>query len=222
MANVLIEAKNLSKLYHLGDEVVHANNKVSLVVESGEYIALTGPSGSGKTTLLDLLGCIDTADSGELKVFGQNVSRLKESALVSVRRGRIGFIFQEFMLIPSLTVRENVALGLRLGRAASQNQSVDSILDKVGLSHRLNHLPKQLSGGERQRTAIARALVIEPHILIADEPTGNLDSNTSAAIYDLLEELNQESGLTIVAGTHDSHLAQRAKRMLSMKDGQLV
>jgi predicted ABC-type transport system involved in lysophospholipase L1 biosynthesis ATPase subunit len=126
------------------------------------------------------------------------------------------------MLIPSLTVRENVALGLRLGRAASQNQSVDSILDKVGLSHRLNHLPKQLSGGERQRTAIARALVIEPHILIADEPTGNLDSNTSAAIYDLLEELNQESGLTIVAGTHDSHLAQRAKRMLSMKDGQLV
>jgi putative ABC transport system ATP-binding protein len=222
MTATVIKAEKLSKHYKLSAEVVRAVDEVDLEIHSGEFIAVMGRSGSGKTTLLDMIGCLDSITSGRLEILGKDVSQLPERKLVAVRRGRIGFIFQDFSLIPTLTALENVRYA---GWLAGRNTSVDKAkvyLDKVGLAGRAAHLPKQLSGGEKQRVAVARALAVEPEILIADEPTGHLDSTNSQAIFDLLMELNVKEGLTAILATHDAGLGGQCKRILSLRDGKIL
>jgi len=181
-----------------------------------------GPSGSGKTSLLDIIGCLSSISAGTLEVFGNDVSLEKEDNLVNVRRGKIGYIFQDFLLIPSLTAIENLELALRFSRSSRTREEAAALLEKVGLKNRINHLPSQLSGGERQRVAIARALVSSPELLIADEPTGNLDSKNSQAIYDFFIKLNRDDNLTIVVATHDTKLGKKADRIIYLEDGRIV
>jgi len=180
-----------------------------------------GPSGSGKTTLLDSLGCLTTITSGRLIVSGKDVSHANESELVSVRRKFISFVFQDFLLIPSLTVLENVMLPLYFARLPQDRNRAVEILEKVGLGHRINHLPKQISGGEKQRVAIARALAISPKLLLADEPTGNLDTKYAQEIFHIFKKLNQE-GLTIVVTTHNPNLGSQASRIIYLQDGKII
>jgi len=218
----IIKAEKLTKLYKLLAEIVHAVDGIDFEIQSGEFLAIMGPSGSGKTTLLDMIGCLDSISIGRLEILGKDVSQLSERKLVNIRRGRIGFVFQDFSLIPTLTAMENVRYG---GWLAGRNTSPDkamSYLDKVGLSGRAAHLPRQLSGGEKQRVAIARALAVEPEILIADEPTGHLDSANSQAIVDLLKELNEKDGLTVILATHDIDLGNQCSRIISLCDGKIV
>jgi putative ABC transport system ATP-binding protein len=172
--------------------------------------------------LLDLIGCLDSITSGRLEVFEHDVSRAKENILTRLRRGNIGFIFQEFLLIPSLTVIENIELSLYFARLPQEKKKLKDLLIKVGLGHRVNHLPKQLSGGERQRVAIARALAVSPKLLIADEPTGNLDTKNSQDIFDLFKKLNKEDGLTIILATHNPALGSQADRIVNLRDGKMV
>jgi ABC-type lipoprotein export system ATPase subunit len=218
----IIKAEKLTKLYKLLAEIVHAVDGIDFEIQSGEFLAIMGPSGSGKTTLLDMIGCLDSISSGRLEILGKDVSRLPERKLVNIRRGRIGFVFQDFSLIPTLTAMENVRYG---GWLAGRNTSSDKAmgyLDKVGLAGRAAHLPRQLSGGEKQRVAIARALAVEPEILIADEPTGHLDSANSQAIVDLLKRLNEKDGLTVILATHDIGLGNQCSRIISLCDGKIV
>ncbi len=223
MANeIIIKAQNLVKIYMRGTEKVYAVNGVDIIIMAGEFVALMGASGSGKTTLLDLVGCLDNATSGSLEVFGRDVSRAKEKSLVILRRGHIGFIFQEFLLIPTLTVLENIELPLYFARLPQVKSDLKELLKKIGLGHRINHLPKQLSGGERQRVAVARALAINPKFLIADEPTGNLDTKNSQEIVDLFKKLNKEEGLTIILATHNPTLGSQAHRIVNLRDGKIV
>jgi len=219
---IVIRGRNLTKIYTRGTEKVHAVNGVDIDIASGDFVALMGPSGSGKTTLLDLVGCLDNATSGTLEVFGKDVSHAKEKNLVSLRRGHIGFIFQEFLLIPTLTVLENLELPLYFARSPQNRNALVDLLRKVGLGHRINHLPKQLSGGERQRVAIARAMAVFPKFLIADEPTGNLDTKNSQEIFDTFRKLNKEEALTIVLATHNPRLGSQASRVIYLKDGKIV
>jgi putative ABC transport system ATP-binding protein len=214
----VIEAKAITKVYPRGRETVHALKGVSLSVEPGEFVAIIGPSGAGKTALLNILGCLDTPTSGTLILNGSLVTGKTESELVKVRRGAIGFVFQQFFLIPTLTARENVTLPLLFNHQTVYGGKVEAILDQVGLSDRADHYPYQLSGGEMQRVAIGRALVTGPKILFADEPTGNLDTVTSDKIFELLDRLNNE-GLTVLMVTHNPVLAGRAGRVVSLKDG---
>jgi ABC-type lipoprotein export system ATPase subunit len=218
----IIKAEKLTKHYKLAAEIVHAVDGIDFEIQSGEFLAVMGPSGSGKTTLLDIIGCLDSISGGRLEILGKDVSRLPERKLVNIRRGRIGFVFQDFSLIPTLTAMENVRYG---GWLAGRNTSPDKAmgyLDKVGLAGRAAHLPRQLSGGEKQRVAIARALAVEPEILIADEPTGHLDSTNSRAIVDLLKELNVKDGLTVILATHDIGLGKQCSRIISLRDGKIV
>jgi putative ABC transport system ATP-binding protein len=222
MKKSIVKAEKLTKIYIRGTEEVFAVNGIDLEIYDGDFIALMGPSGSGKTTLLDLIGCLDNASSGSLEVFGRNVSNVKESALVGLRRGHIGFIFQDFLLIPSLTAIENVELSLYFARRPQERKKLLQLFDKVGLGHRVNHLPKEMSGGERQRVAIARALAVTPKFLIADEPTGNLDTKSSQEIFDIFKKINKEEGLTIILATHNPKLGSRADRVIYLKDGKIV
>jgi len=201
---------------------VNAVKDVNLEIYQGEFIAIMGPSGSGKTTLLDILGCLDRVSTGRLKVLDYDVSALKESSLVKIRRANIGFVFQEYLLIPTLTALENVELPLLFAKLPQGRQLAVNLLQQVGLGSRNNHLPKELSGGERQRVAIARALVTSPKILFADEPTGNLDTKNGQQIFDIFKELNQKDGLTIVLATHNNKLGLQAKRIIHLKDGRIV
>lgn len=221
MGKIVIKTRGLTKTYTRGSENIHAVDNVSLEVNEGAFLALMGPSGSGKTTLLDLIGCLDSITSGTLEVFGHDVSCAKESVLTKLRRGNIGFIFQEFLLIPSLTVIENIELSLYFSRLTWKKEGLKELLIKVGLGHRINHLPKQLSGGERQRVAIARALAVSPKLLIADEPTGNLDTKNSQEIFDLFRKLNKEDGLTIILATHNPALGSQADRIINLRDGKI-
>ena len=218
----LIRARGLRKLYRLPAETIAAVDGVDLDIAQGEFISLMGPSGSGKTTLLDVLGCLDGASEGSLAVFGQEVSTMGEKALVSVRRQGIAFVFQEFLLIPTLTAAENVALPLCFAGRKPDPERVREALARVGLEHRTGHLPRQLAGGDRQRVAVARALATGPRILFADEPTGNLDSRNARAVFDMLRELNERDGLTIVAATHSPELGENARRRLRLRDGKVV
>lgn len=211
----------MNKIYRLPAEDIYAVNSIDLDIYEGDYVAIMGPSGSGKTTLLDILGCMDSLSSGELKVMGFDVAGKREDELVKVRRGNIGFVFQEFLLIPTLTAIENVEMPLHFARKKMKKSDCVEILEKVGLGNRINHLPKQMSGGERQRVAIARALVTSPKILIADEPTGNLDTKNSQDIFSVLRRLNSE-GLTIIVATHDTQLGNQAERLLQLKDGKII
>ncbi|MCX5679810.1 MAG: ABC transporter ATP-binding protein [Candidatus Omnitrophica bacterium] len=222
MKNTIIKAAELTKVYIRGTEEVYAVNGINLDITDGDFIALMGPSGSGKTTLLDLIGCLDSISSGSLEVFGKDVSRVKESKLVGLRRGHIGFIFQDFLLIPSLTAIENVELSLYFARKPQDRKKLVQLFEKVGLGHRINHLPKEMSGGERQRVAIARALAVSPKFLIADEPTGNLDTKSSQEIFDIFKNINKSEGLTIILATHNPKLGSQADHIIYLKDGKVV
>ncbi|MEW6400847.1 MAG: ABC transporter ATP-binding protein [Chloroflexota bacterium] len=220
----VIRTENLTRTYAMGSSTVHALREVNLNVEEGEFIALMGASGSGKSTLLSLLGLLDRPSSGSYWLEGAQVSTLKRDALAEVRGKRIGFIFQNFNLLPRLSAWENVALPLSYNNgktnAAQQRERAKDALTRVGLAHRGDHQPMELSGGERQRVAIARALVTRPAIILADEPTGNLDSATGIEIMKLLSELHAE-GHTILVVTHDHNIARHADRICTMCDGAL-
>lgn len=218
--NVVVLARHLRKVYRRGAEPIVAVDDVSLAFGAGEFVAIVGPSGAGKTTLLQLLGAMDTPTSGELVIAGRDVARLSDGELTRLRRERIGFVFQHFGLLPTLTVAENVALPASLATKGNRAR-VGELLARVGLEHRQNHRPAELSGGEMQRAAIARALVNNPVLLLADEPTGNLDSTTGAAITALLSELRQQ-GLTVVVVTHNDALANAADRRLVLRDGRIT
>lgn len=218
MAVSLIDARSITKVYHRGREDVHALREVTITIEQGEFISVVGPSGSGKTALLNILGCLDTPSSGTVTINGMLVTGKKEGELARIRRDLIGFVFQQFFLIPTLTVQENIGLPLLFSNKTVDANKIEQIIDRVGLSHRSEHLPGQLSGGEMQRVAIGRALINTPRILFADEPTGNLDSVTADGIFSLFEELHEE-GLTLVVVTHNTELAKRAGRVIVMRDG---
>jgi ABC-type antimicrobial peptide transport system, ATPase component len=222
MGKTIVKTEGLTKTYARGSEKINAVDGVSLEIGEGSFVALMGPSGSGKTTLLDLIGCLDSLTSGKLEVFGHDVSRSNENTLTKLRRGNIGFIFQEFLLIPSLTVIENIELSLYFARQAQDKERLKALLIKVDLGHRIGHLPKQLSGGERQRVAVARALAVSPKLLIADEPTGNLDTKNSQEIFDLFRKLNKEDDLTIILATHNPALGSQADRIINLRDGRII
>jgi putative ABC transport system ATP-binding protein len=216
----VLELEAVQKIYGLGDAAVHVLKGIDLRVDEGEYVAIIGPSGSGKSTILNILGCLDRPSHGACRIAGDDVAKMDDKQLSRIRNTRIGFIFQSFHLISHLTVIENVELPLfyaRMGRAERHARCTE-MLDKVGLGHRLTHIPNQLSGGERQRVAVARALSNDPALVLADEPTGNLDSKTSAEIMELLYELHR-GGTTIVLITHDPEIAAAAPRRVMLRDG---
>ena len=221
----VLEADHLVKIYRRGSEEIAAVNDVSLSVKEGEFVSFVGPSGSGKTTLIQILGFLDNPTSGRLVLAGQKVvdhgEMLPESALTKIRREIFGYIFQKFYLIPTLTVLENVMLPFTFYRKQGAETGVEKILKLMEIDHRKDHLPGQISGGEMQRVAIARALVNRPKILLADEPTGNLDTRRSQEIGDLLKGLNEKEGLTVILVTHNPALAQRAHRVIELRDGKI-
>jgi ABC-type lipoprotein export system ATPase subunit len=222
MNELVVKAEKLTKVYRLFAEDIVAVNNVDLEISSGEFVSVMGPSGSGKTTLLDMIGCLDGISSGRLEILGEDVSIMKESRLANVRRGKIGFIFQDFSLIPSLTALENLQLASYFAGNSHQRQKLIALLEKIGLGQRVNHLPKQLSGGEKQRVAIARALATGPKFLLADEPTGHLDSENSQEVLNVFKRLNQEDELTIIVATHDVKLGSQTKRTIYLQDGKIV
>jgi putative ABC transport system ATP-binding protein len=219
----MLEMHQVTKAYRTDLLETHALREFSLTVERGEFVAVTGPSGSGKTTFLNVAGLLETFDSGSYRLDGDDVSRLNDNARSQVRNRKIGFIFQSFNLIPDLNVFDNVDVPLRYRRlsASDRRERINSALDLVGLTSRVKHLPSQLSGGQQQRVAIARALAGDPALLLADEPTGNLDSLMARQVMDLLEQIN-EMGTTIVMVTHDPELARRAHRNVQVIDGQIT
>ncbi|BCM88404.1 lipoprotein-releasing system ATP-binding protein LolD [Abditibacteriota bacterium] len=223
-----VEADGLTRIYKRGGEEVRALDGVSFRVRDGEFVSIVGASGSGKTTLLNLLGCMDAADRGTLRLAGHEVGAINERARTRLRRDHIGFVFQHFGLMPTLTVHENVALPGLFGRRIwpsrhqkSLDARADELLERVSLAHRRNHRPHELSGGEMQRVAIARSLLNTPRLLLADEPTGDLDSATGESIIELLQELNRD-GLTILVVTHNTALAAIAEHQISLRDGRLI
>jgi len=217
----VIEVESVSKKYDLGGQIVAALDNVSLTILDGEMAAITGPSGSGKSTLMHILGCLDTPDSGVYRLGGENVAGMSSDELADIRNRRIGFVFQTFNLLPRLSALENVELPLLYARREEAKDIAAQALNTVGLADRMMHEPNQLSGGQRQRVAIARAIVTNPTMILADEPTGNLDSKTGQEILVLFKKLN-EDGRTIVMVTHDSGVAQHCKRAIRIFDGKIV
>ena len=219
----MIDLNDVSKVYMVGDERVHALDHASVHVYPREFVSIIGPSGSGKSTLMNIIGCLDTADAGLYKLDGIPIEDYTEKQLARVRNEKIGFVFQSFNLIPKLSAAENVELPLIYQgvKRAERNERVKAALDRVGLLKRARHLPTELSGGQQQRVAIARALVTRPSLILADEPTGNLDSHTTADIMSIFHELH-EQGNTIVLITHDNDVAHRAKRIIHILDGRLT
>ena len=218
---MVVELDEVSRTFHRGDEEVKALAALSLRLEPGEMVALMGPSGCGKSTALNLVGAVDRPDAGSVRVCGVDIGTASETVLVALRRRSIGMVFQAFHLVPHLTVEENVALPLALDRRRDAAR-VNELLRRVGLEHRRRHYPSELSGGEQQRTAVARALVHRPHVVVADEPTGNLDSRTGAAVMELLAELQGEEGAALLLATHDTAVASLADRVVELADGRRV
>lgn len=219
----MIRAQQLNKTFGDGDNQVIALHGIDLTISENEFVAIMGTSGSGKSTLMNILGCLDTPTGGSYQLAGQDVASLSDEALSAIRNQSIGFIFQSFHLLPRLTAQQNVALPLRYSNVEESEalQKATSLLQRVGLGHRIEHKPHELSGGQRQRVAIARALINDPKVIFADEPTGNLDSKTSDEIMQLLNELHQH-GNTIVMVTHEDEIAAHAKRMIRMRDGVIL
>lgn len=218
----ILETQNLCKTYGKGDVMVRALDNVSFSVEKGEFVAIVGPSGSGKSTLLHILGGVDTATSGSVIIDKTDISTLDETALAIFRRRQIGLIYQFYNLIPILTVEENLTLPLLLDGRKPDQAKVNDIIQKLGLSNRMNHLPNQLSGGQQQRVAIGRALINNPALLLADEPTGNLDSENSREIISLLRSFNKEFNQTVIIITHDERIALSADRIIAIEDGRIT
>ncbi len=221
MMKTVVEFVKAGRTYHRGDEEVHALVDLSLRLGAGELVALIGPSGCGKSTALNLVAAVDRPDHGSVRVCGIDIATAGESELVTLRRRRIGMVFQAFHLVPHLTVEENITLPLALdGRRDAAR--VRELIDRVGLGHRARHYPSELSGGEQQRTAVARALAHRPSVVVADEPTGNLDSRTGAAVLELLDELRRSEGAALLLATHDAKVAAAADRVCELADGRLV
>ena len=219
----MIELRDITKIYQIGEERVHALDHANLHVRPQEFVSIIGPSGSGKSTLMNIIGCLDVADAGEYLLDGMPIEAYSENDLAEIRNRKIGFVFQSFNLIPKLTAEENVELPLIYQRVKkSERQTrVRQALEKVGLEKRARHLPTELSGGQQQRVAIARAMVTNPSLILADEPTGNLDSKTSREILQMFQELH-EQGNTIVLITHDNDIARQARRIVHILDGRLT
>jgi len=219
----MIELERVCRTYMMGGQPLHALDEVSETIEAGDYVALMGPSGSGKSTLLNIVGCLDRPSSGDYRLDGEDVGALSEARLSEIRRHKIGFVFQTFHLVPRLSGAENVAFPMVFAGVArpERHERVSAALEAVGLRDREEHRPAELSGGERQRVAIARATVMRPRVLLADEPTGNLDSAAGRQVMEVLENMNA-GGLTLVVVTHDPAVASRAKRVIVMADGRIV
>ena len=223
MSDLVIQIRDLTRVYEMGAETVHALRGVTLAIRRNEYVAIMGPSGSGKSTLMNLIGCLDTPTSGEYWLNGQEVSRMQDDALARVRNREIGFVFQTFNLLPRASALQNVELPLVYGgvSARERRRRATEALDRVGLGDRMDHRPNELSGGQRQRVAIARALVNRPAILLADEPTGNLDSATSEEIMRVFEALHRQ-GQTVIMVTHEADIAAHAARIVVLRDGKVA
>jgi putative ABC transport system ATP-binding protein len=223
----MIEAKNLTKIYRMGTVEVPALQGVSFKIENGESVAIMGQSGSGKSTLMNLIGCLDLPTSGEFYLNGKNIAELSDDELALIRNREIGFVFQQFNLLPRVSILRNVEMpllyaGMRDGKGRSNvHDRAKEMLTAVGLGDRLKHHPMELSGGEQQRVAIARALINEPELILADEPTGNLDSHTGSEIMNLLVKLNKEKKITLVIITHDPYIAAQTQRIIRLRDGQI-
>ncbi len=219
----LIEIRDMCKIYNPGENEVRALDHVNVTIDEGEFVAIIGQSGSGKSTLMNMLGCLDVPSSGSYRLHGQNVADLDDDELSDIRNKEIGFIFQGFNLIPNLTARENVELPLIYrGVSGNKREELSRIaLEKVGLAHRMEHKPAEMSGGQQQRVAIARAIAQAPPVILADEPTGNLDSHSTTEIMGILEELHKD-GRTVILITHDNEIAARAKRVIKIKDGRIA
>jgi len=219
----MINLENLCRHFEVGNQVVRALDEVDLVIDKKEYVSIMGVSGSGKSTLLNILGLLDTPTSGDYVLSGINTSKMNDDEMAHIRSTKIGFVFQSFHLIPRLTAAENVEMPMVLSglNPKERQEKVDNALARVSLTDRSDHRPEQLSGGQRQRVAIARSIVMEPDVLLADEPTGNLDSSSSKEIIKLIEELNQ-GGLTLVVVTHDKDLGRRSNRLIELLDGKII
>lgn len=219
----VIELRNVHKYYHLGDESVKAVNGVNVIINRGDFVAIVGPSGSGKSTMMNLVGALDLATKGDIFLDNINIEHLEESDLAQIRGKKIGFVFQTFNLIPTLTALENVMLPMVFQNVPfeERQKKAKEILENVGMGHRLNHLPKELSGGERQRVALSRALANDPEVILADEPTGNLDSKRGEEVAGMFNKLSDE-GRTIILVTHDHDVAKHADRIYKLRDGKIV
>jgi putative ABC transport system ATP-binding protein len=220
MNEKIIELKDVTKFYRRGEEEIHAADGLCLSVEKGDFLSIVGPSGSGKTTLLNIIGCVDNPTRGTVKINGEDVTRYSEQKLAKIRGDTIGFVFQQFFLIPTLTAEENVQIPGLFAKNSKRVERARELLNLVGLGKRKNHRPAHLSGGEMQRVAIARALINYPQILLADEPTGNLDSKNAEAIFRTFAELNK-NGLTVIVVTHNAELAKICRRIILLEDGKI-
>jgi putative ABC transport system ATP-binding protein len=223
-SNIIIRLKDVWKTYTMGENQVHALRGLNLEVEEGEFLSIMGPSGSGKSTAMNMIGCLDIPTTGEIFLDGVNIAHLHESDLAQIRGRKIGFIFQKFNLIPTLSAKENVMLPMIFQGIpeAERHRRGQELLELVDLGDRMDHRPGELSGGQQQRVAIARALAVQPTVILADEPTGNLDSKTGENVIEFLRKLHEQKGATVVMVTHDEHVAKNADRIALLKDGQIV
>ena len=218
----MIRLEDVTKIYKMGEVEVGALQGVSLDIDEGEIVAIMGPSGSGKSTLMNVIGCLDVPTSGRYALDGQDIGGMSDNRLSEIRGRQIGFVFQTYNLLPRLTARANVELPLMYGHGSNRRRRALEALDRVGLGDRASHKPAELSGGQQQRVGIARALVKQPRILLADEPTGNLDSQSSKEIMNILKSLNEDAGLTVILVTHERDIAAQAKHVVSMLDGRVI
>lgn len=218
----VIDIRGITKMYRMGDIEVHALRGVDLEILEGEFVSIMGPSGSGKSTLMNILGCLDQPSSGEYYLDGVNVSKLSESDLAGIRNRKIGFVFQNFNLLKRTTALRQVELPLIYAGGGGRTKRAKAALESVGLGNRLDHLPSELSGGQQQRVAIARALVTEPAMILADEPTGNLDSRSGIEVMQIFQQLNREQGITVVFVTHDPWIARHTNRVIMLRDGRVI
>jgi len=218
----MIEIENITKVYQMGTTEVRALDGITLKIEDGEWVAITGPSGSGKSTLMAIIGCLDSPTSGVYRLDGLDVAKMRDDELAAVRNKKIGFVFQQFNLLARTSALENVELPLLYSNVNHRREKAKAALEAVGLGDRITHRPNELSGGQQQRVAIARALVTEPSIILADEPTGNLDSKTGAEIVALFSELHRARGITLIFVTHDPAIATHAQRIVHLHDGAVV